>query len=153
MTTSLLRLLSSAAVLAGMSLPAVALDKVTYQLDWLPGGDKAPIYVCIEQGFCADAGLEVAIEPGRGSSEAVTKIATGTSDIGSAGIGALMAAVATEDVPVTAVMSIFNMGRMRSTRRPSPASRPWPMSKANRLRHRRSHHQTCICRWSWPTMG
>ncbi|MGR3803794.1 ABC transporter substrate-binding protein [Marinibacterium profundimaris] len=89
---------------------AHAQDKVTYQLDWLPGGDKAPIYVCITEGFCADAGLDVSIEPGRGSSEAITKIATGTSDIGSAGIGALMAAKATEGVPVTAVMNIFNMG-------------------------------------------
>ncbi len=101
---------ASAALFSVFALPAMAQDKVTYQLDWLPGGDKAPIYVCIEEGFCADAGLEISIEPGRGSSEAVTKIATGTSDIGSAGIGALMAAVATEDVPVTAVMSIFNMG-------------------------------------------
>ncbi|MEO0859247.1 MAG: ABC transporter substrate-binding protein [Pseudomonadota bacterium] len=110
MTLCPLRLFAALTLLAGAALPAAAQDKVTYQLDWLPGGDKAPIYVCIEQGFCADAGLEVRIEPGRGSSEAVTKLATGTSDIGSAGIGALMAAVATEDVPVTAVMSIFNMG-------------------------------------------
>lgn len=93
-----------------VALPALAQDKVTYQLDWLPGGDKAPIYVCMHQGICADAGIEVALEPGRGSSEAITKIATGTSDIGSAGIEALMAARATESVPVTAVMNIFNTG-------------------------------------------
>lgn len=89
---------------------ASAADLVTYQLDWLPGGDKAPIYVCVQEGFCEEAGLEIKIEPGRGSSEAITKLATGASDIGSAGLGALMAARATEGVPVTAVMSIFNMG-------------------------------------------
>lgn len=105
---SLLRI--GAATLAATSLSAFAQDTVTYQLDWLPGGDKAPIYVCIQEGFCADAGIEISIEPGRGSSEAVTKIATGTSDIGSAGIGALMAAAATESVPVKAVMSVFNKG-------------------------------------------
>lgn len=110
MTLTALFRLASAACLTALAVPAAAQDKVTYQLDWLPGGDKAPIYVCIHEGFCADAGLEVSLEPGRGSSEAVTKIATGTSDIGSAGIGALMAAVASEDVPATAVMSIFNMG-------------------------------------------
>jgi len=99
-----------AMALAGLASPAAAQDSVTYQLDWLPGGDKAPIYVCMHQGFCADAGLEVRIEPGRGSSEALTKLATGTSDIGSAGMGAIMAARASEDVPVTAVMSIFNTG-------------------------------------------
>ena len=89
---------------------AQAADKVVYQLDWLPGGDKAPIYVCIHKGFCAEAGLEVSIEGGRGSSEAITKLATEVSDIGSAGIGAVMSAKAAEDVPVTAVMSLFNKG-------------------------------------------
>lgn len=102
--------LSAALLSAAMAAPASALDKVTYQLDWLPGGDKAPIYVCINEGFCSDAGLEISLQPGRGSSEAITKIATGTSDIGSAGIEALMAATVNEDVPVTAVMSIFNTG-------------------------------------------
>lgn len=110
MTYRHLSLLASAAFLASVALPAIAADKVTFQLDWLPGGDKAPIYVCIHKGFCADAGLEIALEPGRGSSEAITKIATGTSDIGSAGIEALMAARATENVPVTAVMNVFNTG-------------------------------------------
>ncbi|WP_373636890.1 ABC transporter substrate-binding protein [Yoonia sp. BS5-3] len=95
---------------AGAATMATAQDVVTYQLDWLPGGDKSPIYVCIEEGFCADAGIEVEIVPGRGSTEAITKIATGTSDIGSADIGALMAAAATEEVPATAIMSIFNTG-------------------------------------------
>ncbi len=101
-----------AAVLASLAAcgSASALDKVTYQLDWLPGGDKSPIYVCIQEGFCEEAGLEIKIEPGRGSSEAITKIATGSSDIGSAGLGALMAAKASESVPATAVMSIFNTG-------------------------------------------
>ena len=110
MSPTLRAFVASPVLAAALAMPAAAQDKITYQLDWLPGGDKAPIYVCIHEGFCADAGLEVTIEPGRGSSEAITKIATGTSDIGSAGIGALMAAVATEDVPVTAVMSIFNTG-------------------------------------------
>ncbi len=104
------KLAAGTLMLAAHALPAAAADKVTYQLDWLPGGDKAPIYVCIQKGFCAEAGLEIAIEQGRGSSEAITKIATGTSDIGSADIGALMAARVNEKVPVTAVMSIFNKG-------------------------------------------
>ncbi len=109
-TSTLFSAAASALLLTATAMPTLAADKVTYQLDWLPGGDKAPIYVCIQEGFCADAGLEVSIEPGRGSSEAITKIATGASDIGSAGIGALMAAVASEGVPAKAVMSIFNMG-------------------------------------------
>jgi NitT/TauT family transport system substrate-binding protein len=105
-----LPLLASAALLASVALPAVAMDKVTFQLDWLPGGDKSAIYVCMHHGFCADAGIEITLEQGRGSSEAITKIATGTSEIGLAGIEALMAARANEDVPVTAVMNVFNTG-------------------------------------------
>lgn len=89
---------------------AQAADKVVYQLDWLPGGDKAPIYVCVHQGICKAAGLEVTIASGRGSTEAITRLGTGASDIGSAGLGALMAAQATEKVGVTGVMSIFNKG-------------------------------------------
>jgi NitT/TauT family transport system substrate-binding protein len=104
------RLLASAAVLAAGALPAAAADPVTFQLDWLPGGDKSAIYVCIDQGFCEEAGLDVTIASGRGSSDAITKLAAGSSDIGVADIGALMAAVVQENVGVTAVLSIFNKG-------------------------------------------
>ncbi|GGO77399.1 hypothetical protein GCM10011348_06840 [Marinobacterium nitratireducens] len=87
--------------------PAFAADKVTYQLDWLPGGDKAPVYVGIQQGFFAEEDLEVSISGGRGSTDAITKLATGNADIGSADIGALLAAKAQSEVPVTAVYSVF----------------------------------------------
>ncbi|MEH6686757.1 MAG: ABC transporter substrate-binding protein [Halopseudomonas sabulinigri] len=87
---------------------AAAADEVTYQLDWLPGGDKAPVYTGIQQGFFAAEDLEVSIASGRGSTDAITKIATGQADIGSADIGALMAARAQDTVPVSAVYMIFN---------------------------------------------
>ncbi|MGE3247436.1 MAG: ABC transporter substrate-binding protein [Beijerinckiaceae bacterium] len=104
------KVLGAGVLACTVAASAFAADKVTYQLDWLPGGDKAPIYVCVEKGFCKEAGLDVTIASGRGSTEAITKIATGSSDIGSAGIEALMAARAKEKVPVKAVMSIFNKG-------------------------------------------
>lgn len=94
-----------AAALAALAGPALAADDVTFQLDWLPGGDKAPIYVCIDQGFCEAEGLAVTIAPGRGSTDAISRLAAGSSDI-----GALMAARAQEGVGVAAVMSIFNKG-------------------------------------------
>lgn len=86
---------------------ASAADQVTFQLDWLPGGDKAPIYVCIHQGICAAHGLDVTINGGRGSSEAITFLATGRADIGTGGIEAVMAAVANDQVPVKAVASVY----------------------------------------------
>ncbi|KAA0694118.1 ABC transporter substrate-binding protein [Halopseudomonas laoshanensis] len=101
------KVLAITLAIAGSGL-ATAADKVTYQLDWLPGGDKAPVYVGIQQGFFADEDLEVSIASGRGSTDAITKIATGQADLGSADIGALMAARAQEDVPVSAIYTIFN---------------------------------------------
>lgn len=98
------------ALLLGSAMPAFAADQVTFQMDWLPGGDKAAIFVCMERGFCEDADLEVELETGRGSSESLTKLATGISDVGNADVGALMAARATEDLPVTAIMSYFSQG-------------------------------------------
>lgn len=105
------RSLLLATSLAGSLLTqvAVAADKVTYQLDWLPGGDKSPVYVGVQEGFFEEEGLEVSIASGRGSTDAITKIATGQSDIGSADIGALMAAKAQDNsLPVKVVYSIFN---------------------------------------------
>lgn len=110
MLKALSKTLLSGFFAASTLMVAHAADKVVFQLDWLPGGDKSAIFICIQQGFCADAGLEITIESGRGSSEAITKLATGVSDIGISGIGALMAARANEDAPVTAVMSLFNKG-------------------------------------------
>lgn len=103
-------ILGAAAAALMLPFSANAADKVSFQLDWLPGGDKAAVYVCIERGFCEEAGLDVTIEQGRGSSEALTKLATGNADIGNAGLGALMAARATEGIGVTAVMSYYNKG-------------------------------------------
>ncbi|UXS03911.1 ABC transporter substrate-binding protein [Agrobacterium tumefaciens] len=97
----------SAALAAGT---ATAADKIVFQLDWLPGGDKAPIYVCVQEGFCSEAGIEVEIASGRGSTDAISRLAAASSDIGVSDIGALMAARANEGVKVTAVMSLFNKG-------------------------------------------
>ncbi|TBR41818.1 ABC transporter substrate-binding protein [Marinomonas agarivorans] len=87
---------------------SLAADKVNFQLDWLPGGDKSPIYVGIDQGFFAEVDIEVRINQGRGSTEAITRIATGTSDIGIADIVALLQARAADNVPVKAVYSLLS---------------------------------------------
>lgn len=102
------RALSVVGLAIGLGTSAAsAADPVTFQLDWLPGGDKAPIYVCVHQGICAEHGLDVTINGGRGSSEAITFLATGRADIGTGGIEALMAAIANDQVPVKAVASVY----------------------------------------------
>ena len=95
-----------AGVLVSGAMAAQAADKVIFQLDWLPGGDKSAIYAAQKEGFFTAEGLEVEIRTGRGSSDAVTKLATGAADVGVGGIAALMSAAAESGVPVKAVMAI-----------------------------------------------
>ncbi|WP_413701797.1 ABC transporter substrate-binding protein [Psychromonas sp. KJ10-10] len=97
------------ALLAGLfsSSLALATDKVTYQLDWLPGGDFAPVYVGIQEGFFAEADLDVSIASGRGSTDTLTKMSTGQSDIGTSDIGGLMVAKVRGNAPVVAVLPYF----------------------------------------------
>jgi NitT/TauT family transport system substrate-binding protein len=88
--------------------PALAADKLTIQLDWLPGGDKSFVYAGLKQGFFAAEGLDVTIVPGRGSADAITKVGSGAADVGFGGISALMMAGAEGGVPVKAVMSLYS---------------------------------------------
>ena len=104
----MLKRLHSTLLLITCSFSSLAADKVNFQLDWLPGGDKAPVYVGITTGIFEKYDLEVTINQGRGSTEAITKLATGISDVGIADISALLVAKASDDVPVSAVYSIFS---------------------------------------------
>lgn len=87
---------------------ALAEDKVKFQLDWLPGGDKAPIYVGIKKGFFNEVDIDVTVASGRGSTDAISKLATGNADMGLSDLVALLMAKAQHDVPVSAVYSVFS---------------------------------------------
>lgn len=100
-----------AAVAATLSLAqtASAAEAVTFMLDWLPAGDKAAVYLGVEKGLFEAEGIKVTVQSGRGSSDVVTKLATGTADMGTGGLAALLQAKATNTVPVKAVMSIYTL--------------------------------------------
>ncbi|GAA5129991.1 ABC transporter substrate-binding protein [Alloalcanivorax gelatiniphagus] len=100
---SILFALGVSALAAG----AQAAEKIRWLNDWLPAGDKAVIYLGVQEGLFEDAGIEVEIMTGRGSSDVVSKLGTGAGDMGSGGLSALMQAKAGARVPVTAVMSIY----------------------------------------------
>ncbi|MBN9001395.1 MAG: ABC transporter substrate-binding protein, partial [Rhizobiales bacterium] len=50
------------------STSAFALDKVKLRLDWVFGAEHAPIFLAMEKGFFKDAGIDVTVLPGEGSS-------------------------------------------------------------------------------------
>lgn len=100
--------LAGAMTFSVLSGQAVAADKVKFQLDWLPGGDKAPVYVGIKKGFFKAEDLDVTVASGRGSTDAISKLATGNADIGLCDIVSLLMAKAQNDVPVSAIYSVFS---------------------------------------------
>jgi len=107
MNHSFIRQIAAAAMIFGVGSAALAADKVVYMNDWLPGGDKAIPFYALEKGLFAAEGLDVTIQSARGSSEAITRMATGTADVGSGGLAALLQAKAQSSVPVSAVAGVF----------------------------------------------
>lgn len=82
-----------AAVAASMVLaPAVAQTKIDFVLNWVPGGDHAPYYYAKKQGWYAREGLDVNLEPGRGSALATQKVGAGANPVGLADMGGVLVA-------------------------------------------------------------
>jgi NitT/TauT family transport system substrate-binding protein len=88
--------------------PAQAAEKATVVLDWLPGGTKAVVYVAAHHGFFEREGLEVRIEHGRGTTDALTKLAVGHAQFATGGLPSLFEAVAESKIPVKSVRSFYS---------------------------------------------
>ncbi len=105
-------MLRIAAVALAMLLPlgaAEALDRVHFQYSWLPTGDYAPVSAGLEKGFFREVGIDLTYSTGRGSGDAVKRVAAGASPFGDGDISALMAARLRENAPVRCVMSQYTM--------------------------------------------
>jgi NitT/TauT family transport system substrate-binding protein len=85
---------------------AQALEKITYQLGWIPSGERAQVYLAQDAGFFAEEGLEVRILPGKGGADALMKVATGSADLGETGLNSLFQAAISNEVPVKAIMAM-----------------------------------------------
>jgi NitT/TauT family transport system substrate-binding protein len=82
--------LGCAAALAPGAAHAQA--KVDFILNWVPGGDHAPYYFAKKQGWYAKEGIDLNIEPGRGSALATQKVGAGANPIGLADMGGVLVA-------------------------------------------------------------
>src|SRR4029078_6536642 len=71
-----------AVALARMAAPASAQTKLDFILNWVPGGDHAPYYYANKMGWYAKEGLQVNLEPGKGSMLAGQKVGAGAKPIG-----------------------------------------------------------------------
>ena len=82
--------LACAAALAPIA--ASAQTKVDFILNWVPGGDHAPYYFARKQGWYAKEGIDLNLEPGRGSALATQKVGAGANPIGLADMGGVLVA-------------------------------------------------------------
>jgi NitT/TauT family transport system substrate-binding protein len=72
------------------ALPASAQQKVHLTLDWILQGPQSTFLRAAESGCFARAGLDIVIDRGFGSGDAVAKVAAGNYDIGFADLNVLM---------------------------------------------------------------
>jgi len=82
-------LLTTAALLCA-PLVAFAQTPIKFQLDWRFEGPAALFLASSAQGYYKAAGLDVTIDAGNGSGGTVTRVASGTYDMGFADLAALM---------------------------------------------------------------
>jgi len=94
------------AALALWSATAAAAEPIDLALDWVPGGNHAPLYYALEQGWYEDAGLALTIETGKGSAASVQAVGFAKSPIGIADLGTTLVAMG-QGVDVVAVMAIY----------------------------------------------
>ena len=76
-----------AALVAAAAAPAAAQQKLDFILNWVPGGDHAPYYYAKKLGWYAKEGIDLNLEPGKGSMLAVQKVGAGANSIGLADMG------------------------------------------------------------------
>ncbi len=99
------------ALAASLVLPASAQaqTEVPFALDWKFEGPAAPYFAAIDNGHFEAAGLKVEIAAGKGSLDAIPKVATGAFPIGFADINSLIKFLdQNPGAPVTAVMMVYD---------------------------------------------
>ena len=105
--------LTSAALLADQT-------PVRFVNDWKWEGQAAPLLLALDQGFFAEESLDVTLEIGKGSLDALPKVASGDFDMGSADINSLITwRDKNPDVDMKAIYIIYNSPPFAVLGRPS----------------------------------
>ena len=104
-----MRRLRAAALLLGVALsagPVQAGQSVSLVLNWTPGADHSPIYYAKSEGWYEKAGIDLAIEIGKGSSVSALKVGSGAATFGIADLATMLVA-RSKGADTVALMSIY----------------------------------------------
>ena len=94
------------AALGFAASPALAQQKLDFILNWVPGGDHAPYYYAKSLGWYANEGIDLNLEPGKGSALATQKVGTGGNPIGLADMAGVLVAKS-KGADVVAVFNVY----------------------------------------------
>ena len=107
----LFKLASVVAIAATLGVAQAQTTPIKFQLDWRFEGPASLFLVPVAKGYFKDAKLDVVVDAGNGSGGTVTRVASGTYDIGFADMAALMEFHANNpDAPnkPVAIMMVYN---------------------------------------------
>ena len=80
----------AASVMASSAVQAQ--QKLDFILNWVPGGDHVPYYYAKKMGWYEKEGIDLSIEPGKGSALATQKVGAGANQIGLADMAGVLVA-------------------------------------------------------------
>jgi NitT/TauT family transport system substrate-binding protein len=97
------------ALAAMVASAAQAQTPIRFSLDWRWEGPAAPFAVAIDKGYFQAEGLDVTIDPAAGSREPISRVASGTYDIGFGDVNSLVRFRDEHpDTDIKAVMMIYD---------------------------------------------
>lgn len=96
-----LRGLLASLLLIGASLPGMAADKVTFGM--IGSSSDAPIYIGLDKGYFAEAGINLVIEPMGSLAKQIAPLSSGALDIGCGAISAALYNAVSRDIEMKVV--------------------------------------------------
>lgn len=96
-----LRGLAVSLMLVGTAAPGVAADKVIFGI--IGSSSDAPIYVGLDKGYFADAGIDLTVQPMGSLAKQVAPLSSGAIDVGCGAIGAALYNAVSRDIEMKVV--------------------------------------------------
>ena len=132
---------TAAASVALMAAPAQSADKINFILNWVAGGDHAPVYWAKAQGWYMDAGIDLNIEQGKGSTLSSQRVGIGKNQLGIADLGTALVNKG-KGADLVAVFNIYANSPYGFYWKKAPASRISRISPARKSCNRSTSTRT-----------